>query len=180
MINQKYRTLFLLAAATVLSSGCVATGAKSTAMTIALPAVEKQHPETVAISVSGGKATNPLWTSQVSNEDFQAALISSISASKVFSAVVQDGQNDLLLKVELLKLAQPLAGLNMTVTAETSWTLTNRLDGAVLWQKQISEAHTATMGDAVVGVTRLRMASEGAIQAVIKTGVEEMSRIRIK
>ena len=68
----------------------------------------------------------------------------------------------------------------MTVTAETSWTLTNRLDGAVLWQKQISEAYTATMSDAVVGVTRLRLASEGAIQAVIKTGVEEMSRIRIK
>jgi hypothetical protein len=179
-MNKKNYLLLVIVAVSALLSGCVATGAKSTAMSIALPVVEKQHPESVSITVSGGKATNPLWTSQVSNEEFQAALIESISASRVFSAILPTGQGDLVLEVTLLKLEQPLMGLNMTVTAETEWVLKNRLDGAVQWQKQIAQPYTATMSDAMVGVTRLRMASEGAIKLVIKSGVEEISRIRFK
>lgn len=176
----KKTILFLILLPLAAFLGGCATGATSTAMQVALPAVEKQHPETISITVTGGKETNPLWSSQVSDGAFQDALAESINRTRVFSAILPGTEGDVLLEVTLVELKQPFIGLNMTVTARTRWVLRNRVDGILLWEKEITEAHTATPGDALYGVTRLKLANEGAIKAVVKGGVEELSRLKFK
>jgi len=141
--------------------------------------IRTSHPHAVAVTVSGGHRTNPMWTSQVSNEDFRRALESSLTKHHVFSRVVQGGNCEYRLDVTLLRLKQPLAGFDMTVTAEVTWKLTDVRSSRVVWQETTTDAYKATVSDAFVGVTRLKLANEGAIRESIKTGIERISKLAI-
>ena len=63
----------------------------------------------------------------------------------------------------------------MTATIETSWTLTRLSDHAVIWQKSITTSHTAKTGEAFAGVTRLRLATEGAARDNIQDAITHLS-----
>lgn len=166
----------ILLAASALLAGC-ATPSDPMAMVPATAQIQKTHHGCVSIAVSGGRGTNPLWTSQVSDKDFATALQTSLERHRVFSRVIQAGDGDYRLEVALVRMKQPLAGFDMTVTADTQWKLTSTRSGKVVWQETLSRAHTATVGDAFVGITRLKMANEGAIRESIKAGIERISRV---
>jgi hypothetical protein len=52
-------------------------------------------------------------------------------------------------------------------------------DKSVVWRKPITSTFTAGMGDAFAGVTRLRMAVEGAARANIAQGLKEISDLKL-
>ena len=120
--------------------------------------------------VKGGKETNPLWTSEVSNADFAEALRQSLAAHAMLAAA--DGRY--VLAAELQKLKQPFAGFDMTVTATVRYTLTDSATGAVLIDEVVETPYTAKMGDAFVGVKRLQLANEGSIKANISKIIDLM------
>lgn len=120
--------------------------------------------------VDGGKKTNPLWTSEVSNEDFAEALRQSFAAH----AMLATDTGDYRLDAELVKLKQPVMGIDMSVTSDVKYVLTNVATGAVIFEDTISEKYTAKMSDAFVGVKRLQLANEGSIKANISTLIEMM------
>jgi len=165
------------ASAIFIQSGC-STPAKPESMTVASPlGITKQHADPISVHVSGGKDTNPAWTSQISDADFTTAIESSIRQSGLFSGVVGRDGGTFHLEVMLVRVAQPIAGFSMTVTVEVNWTLSRSSDKSVVWQKAVISNHTATTGDAFAGVTRLRMATEGAARKNIEQALQQISQL---
>lgn len=152
--------------ATLLTAAC-AQGARTDAM-IARPATPLPEAsalrQAVAVgSVTGGQATSPLWTSQVANEDFTAALRVSLNAH----AMIDLSGRRLRLDAVLTNLSQPFVGLDMTVTAVVAYRLTDVATGRVVFDRVIATPFTADFAASLLGVERLRVANEGAIRANI-------------
>jgi len=140
--------------------------------------IATQHAKTVNVSTTGGSETSAVGKSQISDADFIKAVIDSINRSKVFSRVVSAPGADYLLQVAIISLDQPSFGASFTVSMECGWTL-KRAGGSIVWQESIKSSHTATMGDAMVGTTRLRLATEGAARENIKQGLAKISRLSL-
>jgi hypothetical protein len=126
--------------------------------------------------VAGGERTNPLWTSQVDNAPFAAALEESLRTAGLLAE--RDGAR-YELKAILVKLDQPLLGLNMTVKSEIRYVLTDRA-GAVVLDEVIAASHTATMGEAFAGVKRLRLANEGSARKNIAELIQRLNTLEVK
>jgi len=139
--------------------------------------VTHRHAHTTSVEVAGGQKTNPAWASQISNPAFEEALTSAIQQSGVFSAVVNAGGADYQLKVTLVNLDQPMIGFNMTVNAVADWKLISAADKKPVFDEYIATPYTAKVSDAFVGVTRLRLANEGAARANIKEGIRRLSEL---
>lgn len=118
--------------------------------------------------VSGGKDTNPMWTSQVGNSEFEQALESSLRDAGLLASGKQAGKYTLTAQME--KIDQPVAGFSMTVTATVNYVLVERATGKTVLERRISLPYTATWGAAFAGYERLRLASEGAM----KTNIEKI------
>lgn len=112
-------------------------------------------------SVEGGSETSPLWTSQVSTEDFQAALENTLKNSKLLGSPEKAPYQ---LSAKIITLDQPLMGLDMTVKMVVDYSLKDQKTGATVFDDTITSAYTATMDDAFIAVTRLRLANEGAVR----------------
>jgi hypothetical protein len=137
-----------------------------------------QHAQSVSVSTSGGGETSSVGKPQISDADFTRALIESINQSKVFSQVVPGTGGNYALQVAIISMEQPTFGGSFTVKMEAAWSL-RRSDGTAVWQEGIRSAHTATMDDSMVGVTRLRLATEGAARENIKQGLAKISRLNL-
>ena len=157
-------------------AGC-ASAAKSTAMTTKDIEVQHRHPYSVQVQVSGGHDTGALDATQISNEAFSEALVESIEVTKLFSEIKEEGDADFLLYVTLLDLEQPTFGASMKVSMEAAWMLIDRGNGETIWKKGISSQYTAGAFDAFAGVTRIRLATEGAARVNIKVGLGLLSNL---
>lgn len=166
-----------LAAVLVLAgalSGC-ASGASAAGMTITMaelvkpanPAVERAF---AVGAVGGGSETNPLWTSQVDDRTFREAL----TASLRLAGLLAEGGSRYTLKAALISLEQPLFGFDMTVTATVRYVVTDTAGGAEVWQETVATPFTATIGDAFMGPTRLKLANEGSMRKNIARVVERI------
>ena len=157
--------------------GC-ASPAQSNAMVAPSMGGITKHAESVSINVTGGSPTTAMTASQISNDDFTAALSQSIQQSGLFSKINAAGQaDDYHLEVAIVRLQQPIMGFSMTATIETNWTLTRLSDHSVVWRKAITSSHTAKTGEAFAGVTRLRLATEGAAKANIQDAITQLSAV---
>lgn len=174
------RLLATVAALTGLlfHAGC-ATASTSTGMA-ASPApaapTAPRHAGGVTITVNGGRETKASGASQIANADFAAAIRASIEQSRLFERVGTEA-SDYAVEVYIGQLRQPTMGFDMTVEMETNWTLRRTRDQAVLWQQAVLSKHTATMGDTMVGVKRLRLANEGAARANIETALKAIAAL---
>ena len=157
----------------LVAAGC-ASGARTDAMTAAVSPgtiVADASPLRGAFrvgTVTGGNETNPLWKSNVSNENFRAALEQSLA----LHAMTARDQGRYLVNAELASLDQPFGGFDLTVTAKVHYTVVALADQAVKLDTTIESPYTAEFGDALLGPERLRLANEGAmhenIAALIK------------
>jgi len=109
--------------------------------------------------VKGGEETNPLWTSEIGNGEFRDALEQTLKENGLFA---NNEVAQYYLRVSLLKVDQPLFGLDMKVTTEVRYELINAATGQVLLDKTYEASHTATFSDSAFGVKRLRLANEGS------------------
>lgn len=175
--NAGWLAIAVVATAAVLG-GC-ASPASREGMAVQQVQLAKHHPYSVGVQVQGGGETGALDSSNIAPADLKAALEDSIKNSKLFSTVVQGKDGDYELSVVITRIDKPMFGASFTVDLETGWSLVKLSDRSVALRKSIKSSHTATMGDSMVGVTRLRLAVEGAARANIDQGLKEIAALNL-
>jgi hypothetical protein len=115
--------------------------------------------------VSGGKETDPLWTSQVNNPEYKEALEHSLQANALL-APAASARN--VVTVELIELKQPLVGFDMTVTSRVRYRVAERASSTEVFNEELTTPFTADFSSAAIAVERLRLANEGAIRESIR------------
>lgn len=161
----------------VLLAGCAAPAEKENMVPYAdqllkMGPQQKIHHKIKNIQVTGGSDTNPLWTSQVSNTDFQAALYTALDQAKILNDV-----GNLNLKVRLVALDQPLFGIGMTIHASVEYVINDDNTDKTIFDEIVNSSYTAEMSDSLVGVTRLRLANEGAIRNNIELLIKRLAQL---
>lgn len=174
------KQLALIVLVTILATGC-ASSAKVDSMSVSGTPEQRIKPTPLRSNVSvtdvtGGKETNPMWTSQVSSGGFKAALEDSLKEVGLF-AMGSIGNYHLVAHMEELK--QPLIGVSMTVTSRVSYTLVDRQTGKTIYNRTIELPYTAAFSDALYGVTRLRLANEGAVRVNIEALINDLFMLDI-
>lgn len=177
----KKNVFLLMLLALVSLAGC-ATNAGVSQMTAdaeGLPAKPKnsQFVHNIGVQqVSGGHETNPLWTSQINNENFKQALKISLINANLYNKF--SGENSkYMLNAQLIKLEQPLIGLDFTVNCEVHYDLKDVKTNKVIFNKNIASSYTATVSDAFVAGERLKLANEGAARTNIKKLIEDLYQL---
>ena len=171
-------TALVLLSWTCLLSGC-ATPAVSEAMIPETASIEKTHPYSVNVEVTGGRATEPTGTPQIANNAFDKAITETLIKAKTFAKVQDNKAGNYELSVIIFDVQQPSSGGSASVTMETGWTLTNRLTGEVVWQQALRSTYTASSDSDITFVGRLKKATEGAAKDNIKQGVTEIARLNL-
>lgn len=150
-------------------------GANPTGM-IATSAIEPMQQDSVLRervsigSVTGGQATNPLWISEVSNDDFASALRQSLAANGLLAIRNETFRVD----ASLIGFDRPLAGFDLTVTSRIRYKVTRVANGEVLYDREIRAPFTANFGSAFLGNERLKLANEGAVKENIKQFLRDL------
>jgi len=169
----------LIATAIILSTGC-ATPARVDQM---VSAGEAQY-RTAATplrnnlalkEVTGGRETNPMWVSNVGSSELEQALEESLKAVGLLAAR-QGGEY--LLTADLMKLDQPMLGLDMTVTSAVRYIVTERATGKSVFDETLTTPYTARFSDALLAPERLKLANEGAIRTNIGKLLERLVHLK--
>lgn len=120
-------------------------------------------------NVTGGKETNPMWTSQVDAQSLKGALDKSIALAgyKSTDATTAKYRVD----AHLNELNQPMFGISFDVVSTILYTITG--DGK---QKQIPVTATGTAGglESFMGSERLRLANERSIKENLKLFIQKL------
>ena len=98
--------------------------------------------------------------------------------SQLFTSVYQSEQHgaDYTLLAKIL--GQPVdAGISITVTLVVDYKIKRNDTDEVIFNKRIAIPYTATPGEAMVGMTRIRKANEGAVRENVKELLKEISKI---
>ena len=159
-------------------AGCAAPAQKEAMATDAI-ASTKKLPYSVSVDTRGGAETGAMDSSNVSNADLKAAIESSIAKTSLFKQVVQGKNGDYELVVTVTQMSKPSFGASFTVAMEAGWTLMKTSDKSIVMRKAVKSEHTATVSDAFVGMTRLRLAVEGAVRKNIAEGLQAISALPI-
>lgn len=175
------RGVFLIAVLVATLTGC-ASSAKPVNMAVhdsqARTAVYDSglHGNIHVSEVRGGEKTNPLWTSEIDSSDFLEALRQSLENARLLGS----SSSEYSLQASLLRVEQPIFGLNFTVTAEVEYEIRNARTGSVVYREVLRTPFTASVGDAFMAVERLRIANEGAARANIRVLLERLSTLKLK
>jgi len=158
---------FLLAFAVAFLSGC-ATSASQNAMSIGVQDVpiklNNDLKEKIYVrNVTGGKETNPLWTSQVDNVSFKGALDQSLTIAGYKSKTAAEAK--MQIDASLQSIEQPLFGLTFDVKSTVLYTVNSESGQKVF---PVTATGSATPSDAFLGYERLRIANERSIKENIK------------
>ncbi|MDW3095011.1 MAG: hypothetical protein R8G33_04980 [Gammaproteobacteria bacterium] len=173
---------FLALAIILLISGC-ASPAKMENMTIPsedwgqYKGSDNLKNNLIVDTVSGGKSTNPLWTSEISNEDYKQAMINSLADAQFLNR--SSVNSDYSLSAVLIEVKQPILGASMTVTTIISYSLVENETKKEVFYKKITTPFTAKWNAAFLGVERLRLANEGSARNNIKSLIEHLQELNI-
>jgi hypothetical protein len=172
----------LLVSLFVMAGGC-ASSARMTQMTVTTPDAARHAAATplrdnvTVKDVSGGDKTNPLWKSEIGNDEFRGALESSLKSAGLLEG--RKGGGKYALSAKLTGVDQPLFGFNTTVTTHVAYVLTDTATGKALLDESVSAEFTAKVSDAFLGVKRLQIANEGAARANIAQSIEKLLRLGV-
>jgi len=172
-----FKNVISIIAIGILVSGCASPAEvknMTVQPTISLDAVsESPFINNLRIAeVSGGKKTNPLWTSQVSGTAYELALRNSLEANNLIQKSNPTPQFEVYAR--LSELDQPLIGLNMTVNSKVAYEVIDIKTRKSWFDKEILASYTATFSDAALGLIRLRLANEGSIRENIRKFINEL------
>lgn len=115
--------------------------------------------------VGGGDETNPLMYSKVGDNELREALRLSLSQYGFLS--ISDTNVLFGLDVFLVELKQPTRALTLIVDSYIRYTLSRVRDGKVIFDDIIPASFKATLEDAFVGYSRLKLATEGSVRTNI-------------
>lgn len=182
-MKNQFTIYMLLLMIAIIVSGC-ASPAKMENMTISsedwgqYKGSEQLKENIIVDNVSGGSGTNPLWTSEISSEDFKQALINSLADAQLLDKLSEN--SDYSLNAVLVEVDQPILGASMTVTTIVTYSLVNNETKEEIFYKEITAPYTAEWNDAFLGVERLRLANEGSARENIKSLIEELYDVKLE
>lgn len=176
-----YIRLFLAAAIIALCTGCASpaqiSGMSVTADQATANTYDARLQNNVQLSeVNGGDKTNPLWTSEIDGPDFRAALKQSLANARLLG----NESAPYALRANLLRVDQPIFGLDFEVTSEVEYTLIEARTNTVVLREVIRAPFTAGVGDSFMAIKRLRLANEGSAKANINTMLKRLSDLKIE
>ena len=154
-------------------SGC-ATPANREAMTVpadaALPPANPALKGAIEVQgVSGGKETNPMWTSQVDDASFRDALAGSLKNAGYLAP--QGGKGQYAVTAELKNLDQPMFGLTMEVKSNVLY----KIEGAGKSKSiPVTAVGSASPSDAFYGPARLALANERSILENLREFIRQL------
>lgn len=174
------RTILTLAACGLALGGC-ATGPQKSDLVLVPAATEsmavasfgRPNPKfrgAIAVrSVSGGKETNPIIGGpQVDDASFKVALETSLAANGYLAT----GAAKCALAADIQEIENPAIGLEFKVKS----TITYRLSGCGPERSlPVTAEAGATMDDALIGATRLKLAKERSVQKNIRQFLEQIA-----
>lgn len=179
MINKKILKFILILSCIASGlTGCASPASKDGMVNNAIPQI-RQHNKTVSLTTQGGEELDGLGRSGVSNSDFAKAIEESIIENKLFTQVIHSQGSDYVLNVTIVSFTKPIFGGNFTVDMEAAWNLSDPTTKKTVMRKSIKSSHTATMGQAFAGATRLRLAVEGAARENIQQGLMAISESQL-
>ena len=165
--------------AVALLAGC-ATPAAVEQMAVSLP-ITQTNPalkNSVAVAeVTGGRDTNPMWTSQVSSDAFRRALEQSLESAGMFSKIIAGSKYQLT--ADLTRLDQPMIGFDMTVGSSVRYSLIETQTRKEVYARVIQISYTAKMSDAFIGSQRLKLANEGSVKANIEAFIKDLVALKL-
>lgn len=173
-------TLRLRGAAIVLAlvlAGCASAPVPTSMAATPANAATARAPGGVAVSVSGGRDSTGLDAPNVGDADFKAAVEQSLARAALFERVGDDAAARYALAAHIVRLEKPLGGFTMTVTFEVGWSLVDRQGERVLLRKLIVSTGSASVSDAFVGATRIRLAVEAAARANVEQLLQALSAL---
>ena len=170
--------LLVLFSVLLFLTGCASPAQKEAVVVRNLP-VDIRHEKSVSVRTQGGRDTSAMSASSMSNSDLKKALEDSLIATNLFARVVQSESSDYQLSVSVVSMSNPAFGASFTVDLEAAWSLVELTTGAVVMREVVKSSYTATMSDALVGVTRFRLAVEGAVKDNIRQGLLLLSNLEL-
>ncbi|MEZ1436278.1 hypothetical protein QVM41_08265 [Pseudomonas shirazica] len=176
-----YFRVFLVSVFIALCTGC-ASPAQISGMSVASDQTDAQfydqrlHHNIQVTEVNGGDATNPLWTSEIDGPDFGAALKQSLASADLLG----EAPAAYTLRANLLRVDQPIFGLDFEVTCEAEYTLTESATNTVIFREIIRTPFTAGVGDSVIAIKRLRLANEGSARTNIHTLLKRLKELKLE
>ena len=117
--------------------------------------------------VIGGADTNPAWAAEIDSGQFTGALIESLRAQTLYS-----GSGIFELKVEMIEVAQPTSGPDITVTTKIRYTMKNSTGNLTVFDETIVTSHTTA-------IKNRRQAYEGSAKKNIERLLEKVSQLSI-
>ena len=119
--------------------------------------------------VSGGKDDHLFSVPNISNKEFQTALVRTLRDAKLLSASTGRYRLDAALKLD-----QPFITFNTTVTAIVAYRLTEVATGTVVFDKTLETPGTAQYMEIAVASERMKLANARALKANLHRLVEEL------
>lgn len=132
------------------------------------PSLPKYRNAVAVRSVSGGQAFNVLTVPGVTDEPFKAALESSLEAK---GYLARSTPPKFFVDAEIQNLDQPVIGLNYDVTATVTYKVSGAGPSATY---PVSAIGSASFSDSPLGVDRIRIANERAMQQNIRTFLQQL------
>lgn len=158
------RRMKVIAVAMLMAAGLAACATQQ-AMTVDVGAIGQpnaKYRSAMAVrNVGGGQVMNALTVPGVTNDAFKAALEQSLASN----GYLAHGAAKYYVDVEIQNLDQPLIGLDMDVTSSVTYKVTGP---GTSMSYPISAKGTATLSDSPLGVDRMRIANERAMQQSIR------------
>lgn len=164
----------------ILITGC--SGLKIKNMVPAsLDNVSTHHVQSIRIgSVSGNKEEYFGGPELVNSEELKTVLKQTFTRSKLFSAV--DISNpDLEISAKFLAHGRVVSnGFNPENAMVIEYWLVDLRNGREIWRQAFNSRNKATLGDALGGAARIRIAEEGCVRKNVEQLVEALNSLAIK
>ncbi|WP_024954801.1 hypothetical protein [Sulfurospirillum arcachonense] len=172
----KINLTYILILSIFLFSGCSVQNITANGMAVQSVDTAHKFNTTVAVDSHGGRIKDPLGIPEISDPLLIDAVKTSILNTQLFNKVVPD-QADYNLELFIVKVGQPVAGLDMTVNVEIAWVIKNNNNGKIIWKKSITTSSTKTTDDASSGINRLVIATQDAAHINIENGLNLISKL---
>jgi preprotein translocase subunit SecB len=111
----------------------------------------------------------------IDKDKYVSALSTSLENAKLFDVVTKDQEYELI--AEMNHWFQPPASTTFHSDFRVNYIL--KKDGNIVFEKEIETNGVATVKEAFVGSKRAIMSMERAIQANIRTFIEEVSKVEL-
>ena len=171
------KIILMLLAPIIFLNGCASLPKAPDMVPKNIVAVQRSSkPVTIVVEgqlkIEGGET-------QVSNQAFTEAIQLSVEKAQLFSKVNKDVTDGFLLEVFIVGYEPPKPGFNMAATLITRWKLTQLPSQEEVFDDFVKKTYIATAGSAFSGLTRWRLANEGAVRDSIEEGIKNISKLNL-